>query len=121
MTVEDGERRDSAPPSAPPLDPSALPQVSIHPSVGSDWPPSGLGPIQVLLEGLPEPESVGQGGWIAVYPGPAVRRRKGIVSRLFTPRTHEHVHLAVRCTALLARGYVRVCADDNGTAFGQAP
>jgi len=121
MTAPDGERRDSAPPSAPPLDPTALPQVSIHPSVGSDWPASGLGPILVLLEGLPDPQSVGKGAWIAVFPGPSAPRRKGIVSRLFTPRTTEHLHLAVRCTALLARGYVRICADEHGTAFGQAP
>jgi hypothetical protein len=121
MTGRRDSRHPSAPPSSPPLDPSALPAVSIHPSVGPEWPASGLGPIQVLLEGLPDPESVGTGAWIAVYPGPPASRRKGIVSRLFTPRTLEHVHLAVRCTALLARGYVRVCADDQGTAFGRAP
>ena len=118
--MTDSERPSSPAPS-PPLDPSASPALSIHPSVGPDWPPSGLGPIPVLLERLPDPASMDKGAWLAVFPGPAVARRKGIVSRLFTPRTTEHVHLAVRCTALLARGYVRVCADEHGTAFGQAP
>jgi hypothetical protein len=121
MTERSDSQRPSSPPPSPPLDPDALPAVAIHPSVGPEWPASGLGPIHVLLEGLPDPGSVGKGAWIAVFPGPPAPRRKGIVSRLFTPRTMEHVHLAVRCTALLARGYVRVCADEQGTAFGQAP
>jgi hypothetical protein len=121
MTEASDTRHPSSPPAAPPLEPNASPSVTIHPSVGPDWPASGLGPIQVLLEGLPDPESIGKDAWIAVYPGPPASRRKGIVSRLFTPKSADHVHLAVRCTALLARGYVRVCADEHGTAFGQAP
>jgi hypothetical protein len=106
--------------SVPPLDPRARASVTIHPSVGPDWPASGLGSVQVLLEGLPDPGNVGKGAWIAVFPG-APARKRGLVSRLLTPRTAQHVHLAVRCTALLARGYVHVCADEHGTAFGQAP
>jgi hypothetical protein len=121
MSRDGDNGRDSAPPSAPPLDPNSLPVLSIQPTVGPDWPMSGLGPIQTLLEGLPDPDTLDKGAWIAVFPGPHTRRRKGLVSRLFTPRTAEHVHLAVRCTALLARGYVRICADEHGTAFGQAP
>jgi hypothetical protein len=107
-------------PSAPPLDPGARPSISIHPNIGPEWPASGLGSIETLLEGLPEPASLEQGAWIAVFPG-APARKRGLVSRLLTPRGAEHVHLAVRCTALLARGYVRVCADEHGTAYGQVP
>jgi hypothetical protein len=107
-------------PSVPPLEPEASPTLSIHPSIGPDWPASGLGSIESLFEGLPDPKTLDPGVWIAVFPG-APTRKRGIVSRLLTPRTAEHVHLAVRCTALLARGYVRVCADEQGTAFGQVP
>jgi|SoiMethySBSTD1v2_1073268.scaffolds.fasta_scaffold55059_2 hypothetical protein len=111
---------ETAAPSTPPLDPGARASLSIHPNVGADWPASGLGPLEILCEGLPDPSTLDKGAWIAVFPG-APARKRGLVSRLLTPRTAPHVHLAIRCTALLARGYVRVCADEHGTAFGQVP
>lgn len=105
---------------APPLDPDAQPAVVIHPTVGADWPASGLGPVSRLAAELPAPADGEPGAWIAVDGGRAART--SVLARLLghgggAPR----VHLAVRCTALLARGYVDVCADARGVAYGRVP
>jgi hypothetical protein len=101
---------------APPLDLAAAVQVTLHPRVGGDWPRRGVGPIHALAAQLPSPSDFPPGTWIAVSPGAPPRTGLWrVVSR--SPVT---VHLAARCTALLARGYSDVCADAT-LAYGRVP
>ena len=109
----------AAPPAfAPPLDPDAVVGVAVHPAVGEDWPEDGLGPVATLAAALPAPDEGAAGTWIAVDGGHAARR--GVLGRLLG-RGAPRVHLAVRCTALLVRGYEDVCADAQGVAYGRVP
>ncbi len=111
----------SAPaPLVPPFDPEASPAVVIHPTVGADWPSSGLGSVSRLATELPAPTGYAADSWIAVDGGRA--SRPGMLARLLGQgASAPRVHLAVRCTALLVRGYVDVCADDAGVAYGRVP
>ncbi|MEB2313800.1 MAG: hypothetical protein OZ921_20825 [Sorangiineae bacterium] len=110
----------ATPALAPPLEPDANPAVVIHPTVGRDWPEDGLGPVERLAAELPAPGALEPGSWLAVDGGH--RPRAGVLGRLLgSPRAEPRVHLAVRCTALLARGYELVCADASGVAYGRAP
>jgi hypothetical protein len=111
--------KPSAPLGAPPLEPRARIGVQVHPAVGEDWPADGLGPVEPLAEQLPDPTRLAPGTWVAIRPGRDARA-PGWVGRLLG-RRRARVHVAVRCTALLARGYVHVCADQADTAYGQAP
>lgn len=103
----------------PPLEPRARVSVQLHPALGEDWPADGLGPVETFAQQLPDPARLSPGTWVAIGPGRDARA-PGIMGRLLGRRS-ARVHLAVRCTALLARGYVRVCADGADTAYGQVP
>lgn len=103
----------------PPLEPQASVGIQVHPAVGDDWPANGLGPVEPLAAQLPDPARLAPGTWVAISAG-RTARAWGLVGRLLGRRP-AHVHLAVRCTALLARGYSHVCADEADTAYGQAP
>jgi hypothetical protein len=80
------------------------------------WPVDGFGPVSKVIAQLPEPTSLPAGTRIVVYA--RGKRGPGIVSRLFGPRRKAHV--AVRCSALLARGYREIGAA-NDVAWGVAP
>jgi hypothetical protein len=92
----------------------------IEPSLPREWPSHGLGPAAVLLEMLPAPSTFSPGAWVGVTEGD---RAGAGIGRLFRRRAWAHV--AVRCTALLAKGYERVGAgvDSEGrsVAWGRAP
>ena len=103
----------------PPLAPSATAAVTVLPTPAQGWPPSGLGPVAQVSERLPDPGDLRAGSWVAVCAGSASQGRG--LARLLRRHRPAGVHLAVRCTALAARGYVCVCADAEGTAFGQVP
>jgi hypothetical protein len=94
--------------------------TSIEPVVGDGWPAHGLGPISEILALLPDPAELPPGAWIAV--GSGSHGQRGLLSRLFGSQApRARVHLAVRCTALLIRGYTAVAADDAGNAYGRVP
>ncbi|MCU0656154.1 MAG: hypothetical protein MUF64_13150 [Polyangiaceae bacterium] len=102
----------------PPLPPIKL---WIEPVLPPDWPADGLGPLAVLTAQIPAADSVPRGSWIAIRPAQAPAR--GLLARWF--RKPGGAHLALRCTALLARGYELVGAglDPQGheVAWGRSP
>lgn len=102
----------------PPLAPAEVPSVLIHPSAAHQSNEIGLEPLVLLAAELPDPRSLSPGSWVMVSPGR--EQKRGVMSRVFG-RKPKHSHLAVRCTALLIRGYVNVCADEHGLAFGRSP
>ena len=93
--------------------------VLVTPAIDATWPKDGLGSVSVLLAALPEPASLQAGACVGVTGGPPGGRFR----HLFRPA--PSAHLAVRCAALLAKGYVDVGAgvDDAGheIAIGRAP
>jgi hypothetical protein len=90
----------------------------IQPEVPPDWPAHGLGPVRPIAVQLPEPAELQAGDWVALSSGEAAVRQ-GLMARLLSRPASPRVHLAVRCTALLTRGYVDVRADEHGTAYGR--
>lgn len=105
------------------MEPPALPPVQlwIEPSLPDGWPVDGFGPLAALTTQLPEASSLPGGTWVAVRASQAPR--KGLLARLFLKKSGAH--LALRCTALLARGYEQVGAgaDAEGreVAWGRVP
>ena len=86
------------------------------------WPSDGIGPVAKVIAQLPEPASLAPGTRVVVHA--RARRGPGVLSRLFGMRRQAHV--AVRCSALLARGYREIgAARDDKTgetiAWGIAP
>jgi hypothetical protein len=73
--------------------------------------------IVALSEQLPDPGTLAAGSWIAVRPGSTRSLRSWLRLRAGDERD---LHLAVRCTALLVRGYMEVCARED-VAFARAP
>lgn len=96
----------------------AAARLVVHPSVRGAIDGSLIVQARRLSEELPEPGSLEPGTWVLVSPGRTVAA--GFIKRLFSvaPRS---VHLAVRCTALVMRGYADVHADPEGMALGRAP
>lgn len=99
----------------------------IEPELPPGWPADGFGPLPVLVEQIPAPADVGPGAWVGLLPSrrsPAgfLARSPWLASLL---RRAPAAHLALRCTALLARGYEQVGAgrDEHGreVAWGRAP
>jgi hypothetical protein len=104
--------------------PPLAPEIEAEPIAcavpGENWPANGLGPVADLVSQLPPPEQRPPGSWVALDAGPAAKPTG--LGRWFGRRTRAPLlHLAVRCTALLASGYELVCADPRGVAFGRVP
>jgi hypothetical protein len=118
MTVGKSDRRSAA---ANATGRPELPVLqTIEPAVGDDWPAHGLGPVSEIVRQLPDPADLPPGARIAV--GTGMTEQRGLLSRLFSGSTpRAKVHLAVRCTALIVRGYTAVSADAAGTAYGLVP
>ncbi|MCS6900822.1 MAG: hypothetical protein RMJ98_13885 [Myxococcales bacterium] len=102
----------------PPLPPIGL---WIEPVLPPDWPQDGMGPLAVITSQIPAADTVPQGTWIAIRPSRACHH--GLLQRLL--RKPAYAHLALRCTALLARGYEHVGAGMDGqgqeVAWGRSP
>ncbi|HKQ68716.1 MAG TPA: hypothetical protein VJT73_05220 [Polyangiaceae bacterium] len=87
--------------------PPRAPHLELFPRLDRAWPSDGLGPIAVLVAQLPDPGELPEGALILVREsGPkarGLRRWIGAAVRIF--QKPRRAHTAVRCTALLARGY----------------
>lgn len=101
-----------------PFAPGERPVLVLYPDAGDEGGGYDLSLTRTLCEELPAPSTLDPGSWIALAAGPAAPRR---LFGLLGGRRRPGVHLAVRCTALLARGYTAICADATGTAFGRVP
>ncbi|HEX9298394.1 MAG TPA: hypothetical protein VF881_21300 [Polyangiaceae bacterium] len=85
----------------------APPAFELFPLLDRSWPGDGIGSIAVIIAQLPDPAELPAGGLVLVREvGPAPRglgEWLAWAERLVgKPRK---AHAAVRCTALLARGY----------------
>jgi len=87
--------------------PAGKADIHVFPSLDKTWPKDGLGPIATVIAQLPDPADLPRGTLVAVHG--AGRKRPGAIVGWLLPKRRE-VHPAVRCTALLARGYVSVGA-----------
>lgn len=92
----------------------------IEPELPEGWPSDGFGTVAELMQLLPEPSELSPGAWIVVSPSPPADTS---LARFF--RRKPRAHLAVRCAALLAKGYEHVGGGKdkrgNELAWGQAP
>jgi hypothetical protein len=95
--------------------------VTVTPELADAWPADGFGRVSLLMASLPDPSAMVAGAWVGMLPGPA--KKKGLAG-MFGGKP-KIAHVAVRCAALLAKGYVDVGAavDEAGQeiAFGRAP
>ncbi len=93
--------------------PAEKPDVELFPILDRNWPADGLGPVAVIVAQLPDPADLRAGALVVVREsGPRPKGFRGLLASckgFFTkPPT---AHAAVRCTALLARGYREIsCA-----------
>jgi hypothetical protein len=86
--------------------------LELFPKLARSWPASGLGPVSAILAQLPDPGRLAAGALIVVRhaekPARGFRRALFYVRSLW--RKAPRAHAAVRCTALLARGYRDISA-----------
>jgi hypothetical protein len=75
--------------------------------------------VQSIIEALPDPESLDVGD-LVLLPAELAGGRSFAKSVLRVFGRAKTVPVAFRCSALVARGYVRVGADDD-LAWGYAP
>jgi hypothetical protein len=86
--------------------PSPVPaDVVVVPELPDAWPASGYGDVAVIAAQLPDPGTLAPGTRVVVHGQP--RAPKGLLSRVFRGKGRS-VQRAVRGSALLARGYVRL-------------
>jgi hypothetical protein len=85
----------------------AAPDLEVFPSLDKAWPADGIGPVATIVSQLPDPNELSAGSLVVVRdaekPPQGIRRLARGVRRLW--RKMPRAHAAVRCTALLARGY----------------
>jgi hypothetical protein len=90
----------------------------LFPLLDRRWPADGLGAVAVLVAQLPDPTELPSGSLLIVReaerPRPGFRRWVDAAKALV--RKPRKAHAAVRCTALLARGYREIgCGTDPKT------
>ena len=93
--------------------PTERPDVELFPVLDRTWPSDGLGPVAVIVAQLPDPADLPLGALVVVRE--SGRRPKGLRGWLASLKglfaKPPKAHPAVRCTALLARGYREIsCA-----------
>jgi hypothetical protein len=83
------------------------PDLELFPTLDRGWPADGMGPVTTILSQLPDPTELRPGALVVVRdagkPPQGLRRLARGVQNLW--RKMPRAHAAVRCTALLARGY----------------
>lgn len=95
--------------------PSENPDVELFPILDKTWPSDGLGPVAAIVAQLPDPSELRRGALVVVREsgprpkgfGAFIAALKGLFAK--PPK----VHAAVRCTALLARGYRDISSAPN--------
>jgi hypothetical protein len=79
----------------------------LFPSLDRKWPADGIGDVAVLIAQLPDPSELPSGSLLIVreeaMPRTGLRRLFDRIKAMV--RKPRKAHAAVRCTALLARGY----------------
>jgi hypothetical protein len=87
--------------------PPSPPDLEVFPRLDRSWPAHGIGPVAVILAQLPDPSELPGGALVVVRdaakPPHGLRRLARGLKSLW--RKPPRAHAAVRCTALLARGY----------------
>jgi hypothetical protein len=95
--------------------PPEKPDLELFPILDRTWPADGLGPVAIIVAQLPDPAELRRGALVLVREsGPRPKGFRGLLASLkglFTkpPKAHP----AVRCTALLARGFREIGAAAN--------
>ena len=95
--------------------PAEKPDVELFPMLDRAWPPDGVGPVAVIVAQLPDPAELRRGALVVVREsGPRPKGFRGLLASLAGLFTKPpKVHAAVRCTALLARGYREIGSAPN--------
>jgi hypothetical protein len=95
--------------------PSEKPDLEVFPILDRTWPADGLGPVAVIVAQLPDPADLRAGALVMVRESGA--RPKGFRGLLASLKAlfakPPQAHSAVRCTALLARGYREISSAPN--------
>jgi hypothetical protein len=104
--------------------PARRADVELFPELDGAWPADGFGSIAALAAQLPDPQELAAGSLVVVHE--TGRRARGLrrVAALWTRK--RRAHIAVRCSALLARGYSEIGAavdprSGERLAWGFAP
>jgi hypothetical protein len=95
------------PAARPSQRPARPPDLEVFPRLDARWPANGLGPVAVVLSQLPDPTDLANDALVIVREsGPPARGFSRVVRQIGALwRKAPRAHAAVRCTALLARGY----------------
>jgi hypothetical protein len=94
--------------------PRRHPDHELYPELDPAWPADGFGPVATLAAQLPDPLDLPAGALVLVHE--TGRRERGFgraVAFLAFWRRRRRAHAAVRCAALLARGYVDIGAAQD--------
>jgi len=88
------------------------PDLELYPTFDKSWPADGLGPVATILSQLPDPAELVAGALVLVRETEKPPQGLWRVARGVTGlwRKLPRAHVAVRCTALLARGYRDIAA-----------
>jgi hypothetical protein len=99
-------------PERPHTLPPQLPDFELFPALDRSWPADGLGPIAVIVGQLPDPGDLRKGAVVVVrHGGPPPRGIRRLVRTIASVWNRpRRAHPAVRCSALLARGYRDISA-----------
>lgn len=94
---------------APPTEP---PDFELFPILDRNWPSDGLGAVAVIVAQLPDPSDLREGALVFVREtGPRPKGFRGWLAAVSSMwKKPPKAHPAVRCTALLARGYREISA-----------
>jgi hypothetical protein len=95
--------------------PADPPDVELFPILDENWPSDGLGPVAVIIAQLPDPAGLRKGALVMVRESGPRPKGFGAWIAAFTALFAKppKVHAAVRCTALLARGYRDISSATN--------
>jgi hypothetical protein len=91
--------------------PSRHPDHELFPELDPAWPLDGFGPIAAVAAQLPDPQDLAGGSLVLVHE--TCRRERGIrrvLAFVAFWKRRRRAHAAVRCAALLARGYIDIGA-----------
>ena len=92
--------------------PAEKPDLELFPALDKTWPADGLGPVATVVAQLPDPAELRKGALVVIRESGARPRgfRGLVVSMRSLFAKPPKAHTAVRCTALLARGYREISA-----------